>query len=275
MAAKCRSVYPKSLIKETVEVAALNRPKPRKIKQEAAFAIVLALGAICLAPGGAQAQASRQEGPIKIEKCQTIDKPGSYKLVNNLTFTGSTGTCLTITTSFVTIDLAGFTISGPGNLGSASTARGTGIAAGNDAMGVAVRNGTISGFTTGVDLGGDSSVVEGLRVFGVGCPCDTGIAAMGIVTSNTVVGVLGPALTGTGISATGIVTGNYALGNNGIGLSIGQGSTVLGNTVTASGGGAAFGIAVSCPSNVTNNTSLNSGLILNGNGCNNTNNVAP
>jgi hypothetical protein len=40
--------------------------------------------------------------------------PGSYKLVNNLTFNGPAGgTCLSITTSFVTIDLAGFAITHP------------------------------------------------------------------------------------------------------------------------------------------------------------------
>ena len=78
------------------------------------FPIALAIGAIILAPlSGAKAQ-DAQEGPIEIEKCQTISKPGSYKLVNNLTFTGTTGTCLLISADNVTIDLAGFTITGPG-----------------------------------------------------------------------------------------------------------------------------------------------------------------
>jgi hypothetical protein len=39
-------------------------------------------------PAGAQAQDARQEGPIEIDKCQTISQPGSYKLVKNLTFNG-------------------------------------------------------------------------------------------------------------------------------------------------------------------------------------------
>jgi hypothetical protein len=109
-----------------------------------------------------------------------ISQPGLYKPVNNLTFTGSTGTFLTITANFVTIDLAGFTISGPGK--SLGRAAGTGMAAGNDTAGIALRNGTISGFTNGVDLGGDGSVVEGLRVFGIGCPpCSVRITAMGVV----------------------------------------------------------------------------------------------
>ena len=75
------------------------------------FTIALALGPIILAPVGASARADgREEGPFEIEKCQTIDKPGSYKLVNNLV---ATNDCLVITADFVTIDLAGFTISGP------------------------------------------------------------------------------------------------------------------------------------------------------------------
>jgi hypothetical protein len=84
-------------------------------KPAAVFTIALALGATILAPrAGAQAQDARgEEGPIDIEKCQTISQPGSYKLVKNLTFTSSSGTCLTITANFVTIDLAGFAISRP------------------------------------------------------------------------------------------------------------------------------------------------------------------
>ena len=74
-------------------------------RRAAFFPIALALGVIILAPrAGGQAQDAR-EGPTEIEKCRTIDKPGSYKLVNNLTFTGTTGVCLQITADFVTIDL--------------------------------------------------------------------------------------------------------------------------------------------------------------------------
>ena len=88
---------------------------------------------------------------------------------------------------------------------------------------------------------------------------------------------------GIGISATGIVTGNYAANNRIIGISIGQGSTVVGNTATQTGAGASdgfAGISVDCPSNVTDNTAVNNrvpggNLVLNGTGCNNTNNVAP
>ena len=48
-------------------------------------ALVLALGAMILTPRAGARADGREEGPIEIEKCQTISKPGSYKLVNNIT----------------------------------------------------------------------------------------------------------------------------------------------------------------------------------------------
>jgi hypothetical protein len=232
------------------------------------FPIALALGAVILAPTAG----AREEGPIEIEKCQTISQPGSYKLVNNLTFTGNIGTCLDITASFVTIDLAGFTMTGGGVTTTAIVA----TPSSGQLRGIAVRNGSISGFGVGVDLLGGGvvdSVVEGLRVFG-GVPGGLGIGANGIVRGNTVAVFGGvPGNVGTGISATGIVTGNFARGNGG-GMGIGQGSTLIGNSVLDS---RFVGISVDCPANLTDNTALNNGvnLVLNGDGCHTEDNVAP
>jgi hypothetical protein len=239
------------------------------------FPIALSLGAIILAPrAGAKAQDAR-EGPTEIEKCQTISKSGSYKLVNDLAFSGTSGVCLQITADFVTIDLAGFAINGPGPHGTAQT---TAIGAGSEATGIAVRNGSISGFFDGVDLGGDGSIVEGSRVFGVGCPCDVGISARGIVKGNTVVGIAGLPGEGTGISATGIVTGNYATGSRVAEYVIGQGSTVIGNTAVSNPPPFTeqAGFFVSCPSNLTDNTATplsQPGFFLNGDGCHSEDNV--
>jgi hypothetical protein len=225
------------------------------------FAIALALGAITFAPWASiQAEGySREEGPIEIRKCQTISQPGSYKLVNNLTFSASSGTCLTITASLVTIDLAGFSISGDG---------GQSIAISGSGQGIVVRNGSIANFRTQVDLGSaDSSVVEGLRIFGFND--GVGILANGIVKGNIVTGHIN----GKGISGSGTITGNYVVENS-IGIDVNQGSTVIGNTSVEND---IFGIQVNCPSNVTDNTAISNAvnLVLNGNGCNNTNNVAP
>jgi hypothetical protein len=73
----------------------------------ALFSIVLALGVITLAPTAGAREAT------KIKACQTISQPGSYELVDNLTVTGFAD-CLVITANDVTIDLAGFLISGSG-----------------------------------------------------------------------------------------------------------------------------------------------------------------
>jgi len=256
------------------------------------FIIVLALGIIILPPVAAVQADEQEEGPFKIEKCQTISQQGSYKLVNNLTFSPTTsgsaiaGTCLTITAGFVTIDLAGFTITVPASIGfefNNTTAIAAQSSSGN-LQGIAVRNGSISGFGNGVGLSSaDGSIVEGLRVVG-GCPCfspGTGIDANGIVRGNTPVGFASvPNSGGVGISATGIVTGNFVDANRIAGIVVGQGSTVIGNTSTGTDGQSfqAFDIAATCPSNVTDNTALAPGggvgrIVLFGAGCNTTNNV--
>jgi hypothetical protein len=220
----------------------------------ALFPLVLVLGAT-IAPGiGAQAQ------PTAITACQTISQPGPYELVNNLTFNGPSGSaCLSITASFVTIDLAGFTITGTSPSGPFPEA----IEAGGNTTGITVRNGSISGnFSDGVVLSGDGSIVEGLHVSNATA---LGITARGIVRGNTAVGTF------VGIDVDGLITGNYVSGTQ---SGIVAAGNVIGNTVTNSG----RGIVVGCPSNVTNNTATGNSivnLLLNGTGCNDTNNVAP
>jgi hypothetical protein len=218
------------------------------MKRSAAFfPIALALAAMIIAPRvGAQEQDARE--PIKIKKCQTITQPGSYELANNLTATSTNGNCLVIAADFVTIDLAGFTIHGAGIAPGGSNSNGilSAPGAGELLHGIAVRNGSVSNFFNAVQLdSAEGSIVERLRVFGPPSPPGggIGISANGIVKDNTVVSI--PA---AGITATGLVTGN---------------------------GGQ--GIAVRCPTNVTNNTAVNneSNLVLLGEGCNDTNNVAP
>jgi hypothetical protein len=248
------------------------------MSRSAAFLSLLAFAAMILAPpGGAQAQGAREEGPIEIEKCQTVSQPGSYKLVKNLTFTGSSGACLMITASGVTLDLAGFTISGRTNV--PPSVESTAILGSGDLRGIAVQNGSVSGFQIGVNLGSATgSLVEKLRVFDITpiLPGATGIIASGIVRSNAVFGPLTTFPVATGISATGTLTGNYVTGNA-AGMLIGRGSTVIGNTATDN---RLFGFFVTCPSNVTDNTAVDNpdgNLVLETSqgSCNTTNNVAP
>jgi len=77
----------------------------------ALFPISLALALLMLVPGAGARE------PTQLRKCQTISQPGSYELADNLVAPG--GDCLVITADFVTIDLAGFSISAtiPGGTG--------------------------------------------------------------------------------------------------------------------------------------------------------------
>jgi hypothetical protein len=80
-----------------------------------------------------------QAGLTQITACGTISQSGSYVLAQNLS--AASGDCLVIAATRVTIDLAGFTITGTGT--------GTGITAINP-FDITVRNGSITGFHSGV-----------------------------------------------------------------------------------------------------------------------------
>src|ERR1700752_3140687 len=89
------------------------------------FPIVRALGTTILAPLAVARADGREEGPTEINQCQTISQPGSYQLVKNLTGpVNGNADCLVIAASFVTIDLAGFTMTG----GNTQSPRGSGTA---------------------------------------------------------------------------------------------------------------------------------------------------
>jgi len=101
----------------------------------------------------------------------------------------------------------------------------------------------------------------------------SGIIAQGIVKGNVVSGM------SIGIqSITGTITDNY-IENFTDGILAQAGSTLIGNTVINNipATGYTTGLVVTCPSNVINNTATGStnNLFMIGDGCNNTNNVAP
>jgi hypothetical protein len=247
-----------------------------------------------------------QAAPTQITACGTISQPGSYVLAQNLSPFGG-GDCLVIAipipatfgapSNFVTIDLAGFMITGDGT--GTGIIRGIAPRLGNPTLNITeitVRNGTITGFHSGVDLSGGIcvplnvngvitcnpsrlgertferfDVVEGLRVTTSFGPDEEvnggfGISASGIVRDNQVFAA-GKAVA---IIAKGRVTGNVAsaVRAGGTGMTIFSDSTVIGNNVLGS-------LTVSCPSNVTDNTTRFGNFVLEGQGCNNTNNVAP
>jgi parallel beta-helix repeat protein len=245
------------------------------MRTAAVFVTMLALGATA-ATAGARA---REQGPIDIKDCQTIDQSGSYRLVNNL---NATSDCLRITAQGVTIDLAGFAIVGNGT-GAAIASPRTRPGTIPEARTV-VRNGDISHFDEAVYVNG---TVEGLRVTfsRKGLVVPVGIVRGNIVQFNSSVGISvadGPVTgnfvvgNGTGISVqeAAVITGNEVSGNE-IGVDVtGSGSVLIDNVVD---GNSKIGLRVACPSNVTNNTLVGNGtnLVLNGTTCRDENNVAP
>jgi parallel beta-helix repeat protein len=164
-----------------------------------------------------------------------------------------------ITTQGVTIDLAGFAMTGDGT-GTAITGAQAQVQTIPQARTV-VRNGNVSNFGLATNLSG---TVEGLRVTfnGKGIFVPVGIVrgntvqfngsagiglADGIVTGNLVVAND----TGIFVEEAGVITGNQAAGNK-IGIDVkGTGSTLIGNIADDN---SEIGLRVGCPSSLNDNT---------------------
>jgi hypothetical protein len=159
----------------------------------------------------------------------TITQPGSYILKGNIVVPLGGG--IEIASDNVTIDLNGFTISGPVRC----TGKGATLSCtGEPPLGVlcransniTVRNGSVVGFAVGVALLGTGNLVEGIHASG---NSDVGISIEdGVVRRNTA------NLNGIGIVAsTSTVTENLANSNQVYGLQISIGlygsNTFFGN----------------------------------------------
>lgn len=238
--------------------------------------------------GGAMAWAEDSIKPI--DSCTTLAgrDQSSYVLVQSIQ--AKQFDCLVIESNNITIDLNGFSIEGFGS--------GTGILARVPVEGIKIRNGFVRNFAVGISLGGSGNVVENMHVTN---NADTGIV---LGASSIVDHVVAQANSKNGIIMNAAATvKNASLRANGnnpgsVGLSVGPGSTVTGNTIWASIGTGLFaslgstvigntvfdsnpgvGISIICPSNVQDNTATGNtiqNLTLNdGIGCNAVDNVAP
>jgi hypothetical protein len=98
----------------------------------------------------------------------TIDeRGGSFYFAEPLTYEDTDSTAITVTERFVTIDLNGFTLEGPGRL--LGTTNNTGIWSTGVARDVIIRNGTVSGFgADGVRITARGGHVADVHVFDVG-----------------------------------------------------------------------------------------------------------
>ena len=207
----------------------------------------------------------------------TISQAGSYRLAGNLAVADTQTTAIEITADNVTLDLNGFSISGP-NACTANPTRctlsgqGVGIHAGSFSPGIVapngvrVMNGTVRGMGFhGVRLMGEGTAVERVHttdnggpgiVVGNGSVIDCSAVLNGgagiigwivrdsISANNSSIGIF--------IRPGGVATGNTAYSNGSDGISMTNG-TVNGNTANNNIG---FGISATCPGSIVGNTTV-------------------
>ncbi|MDX2154855.1 MAG: hypothetical protein SFV54_29195 [Bryobacteraceae bacterium] len=204
----------------------------------------------------------------------TISEPGSYRLRGNIEVPDAAMTAIEITADNVTLDLAGFTISGP-NVCTPNPTRCTysGGGIGVQAVGpigvvspanVRVMNGVVRGMGGhGIRMMGDSTVVQNVVsmsnggpgiVVGEGSVIDSvaklngsgasivGVIVRGCTASNNIFGIF--------VRPGGVASGNVAFENAATGISVSYG-TATGNTAYKNG---SYGIDATCPGVLSGNT---------------------
>lgn len=168
--------------------------------------------------------------PTRVNSCQTITSTGSYILTRNINGSAAAGDCITIDAFFVTLDLNGFTIGGPGFIGNVPAGNGIQI----NAQGATIRNGTITGWNNGIASGfGQGVTVEKVRA-------------------------IDNAVTGIDVGYGGIVKDSTAISNARNGISFDEGSIILDNVSRNNGDDTdafvAYGITGTCPATVVGNS---------------------
>jgi hypothetical protein len=160
----------------------------------------------------------------------TISKAGTYTLDGNLTYSGASE-AITVTASSVVIDLKGFTLTGTGPTNGQIAIYSQGP------NNVTVQNGTITGFTDGVDFqGGAQEVVQNLGIFNSGLSVVMQNSSFSTIQNCFIVGV-GPGSTSDGVyltNDTGIVVKNCQIANDFAGgtSSITGGNIFIANQLT-------------------------------------------
>ena len=197
---------------------------------------------------GFAAAAGAVDGTIDINQAKvlaaggfpfTISTSGSYRLTGNLTVPLNTNG-IVVGANFLTIDLNGFSITGPGS------GTGTGIISGLFG-GITVENGAVTGFHDGVVLGADSivksvhadlnannGITAGNNSVIAGCTANSN-GNLGITAGDNsgVEGCTANSNTAFGIdcSFNGCTISNNAANGNNIGIRLrGSGGVILHNT---------------------------------------------
>lgn len=219
------------------------------------FSIVLAV------PAWAQNQDSQGTGQ-SIYSCTIIDKPGSYVLAKNITVRQSDlkhirteSACILIFADFVSLDLQGRTITGPGADIYAFGIYSTAPASGSAPVATQIRNGSATKFDRGISLEGVGHTVEGVRVAAnnAGIQMDAvGVKVKDVVATSNNWGIASFVGAGNSVEHCQVHL-NY---NGGIVLGTSDpeyssfGSRIVGNTVSGNRG---YGIFAQCPSLILQN----------------------
>jgi parallel beta-helix repeat protein len=191
----------------------------------------------------------------------TLSVSGSYRLTGNLAVAAASTNAINVTGSNVTIDLNGFSITGPG-----VGAGGLGID-GAGAAGTTVENGSVTAFTIGVDVGAYGIV---RKVHADGNDYDIGVGNNTVVegcTANNSMAASG----GYGIYCTAgcAISGNTANGDAQLGISCGgDGCAISGNTANGSGENGIQCLGSGCK--ISGNTAVSNvtfGIYCPGSGC--------
>lgn len=215
-------------------------------------------------PAWAQNQDTQGTGQ-SVYGCTIIDKPGSYALAKNITARQSDlkhirneSACILIIADFVTLDLRGYSITGPGTGIYAFGVYSTANASLKWPLGTLIRNGSVSNFDRGMAVEGDSHTVEGVRSVGnnVGITFDGDSHRIkdAVVRGNWM-GILAGFGSGSTVEhcqvhenfGSGIALKVYWDPENNYGS---VGSRIVGNTVSGNG---EYGIYAVCPSLILQN----------------------
>lgn len=217
----------------------------------------------------------------------TITTPGmSYRLTSSLTVPNENTDGIVVSTSDVSVDLAGFSILGPvtcsGNPLVCTPATGSGSGVERVSLtnrGISVKNGSITGMGNyGVQLGDQAEVtklrVRWSRVSGIHAGAGSTISD-NTAHSNGSDGIsadFGSTVwdnaaysnggDGIAVSPGSNVSGNTAFGNVGTGISTGTGSTVSGNSAYSNGGDGIFANSGSTVQRNTVRSNISFGLRL-------------
>ncbi|MCH9648222.1 MAG: hypothetical protein K0U98_08285 [Deltaproteobacteria bacterium] len=180
----------------------------------------------------------------------TLSEQGSYRLTSNLQVPDLDTTGILITASFVSLDLNGFTIFGPGG----GLGQGDGIDGSSTSVsGVVIRNGTVRGMgSDGIRLSHRARVE---KVHATGNDFNGINLGEGSIVRDCIASLNGGA--GIRVDDGSSLVGNTSLDNDFNGLDLGQGSVAMGN---ASMGNDRSGLIASSSVTVVNNSLLNNGL---------------